>query len=90
MESPGSWWGGLDHKAAGCRAQRVMGLVLAHRWAESGSVVGGCAAKGPRYSVSLFRIGLVLDMVDCSVGVSQSWCPLTGEGLDPGMAGCGV
>ena len=46
--------GQTDHKTASCRAQRVLELVLAHRWAESGSVIGGCTAKGPRYSVSLF------------------------------------
>ena len=34
--------------------QGVMRLVLAHWWAQPCSVVGGCAAKGPRYSVSLF------------------------------------
>lgn len=56
----------------------VPGLVLAHKWAESGSRVGRCGAWGPRSSVNLLEAGPVPDTAGWG---SRVVCPLTG--VDP-------
>lgn len=66
------------------RPQVVPGLVLAHRWSESGSRVGSCGAWGPRSRVNLLEAGPVPGTAGCG---SQVLCPLTG--VDPLVNGAG-
>lgn len=57
VEAAICWKTRLAHDAAGCRSLGVLGLVLAHWWAELGFKVGGCGVGGPGYSFGLLLGG---------------------------------
>ena len=53
VEAISCWWIGTGYEGAGCGAPGVLGLVLAHGWAELYSRVGGCIAGSPGSIVGL-------------------------------------
>ena len=64
VEAAVCWKTRLAHDAAGCRSLGVLGLVLAHWWAELGFKVGGCGVGAAGWDLLLTWLAV--------------WCPKAG------------